>query len=115
MKELIVTLTSGHPSGRRRRAGFVIDSRPQIIYVTEEQEAVIRSDKFIKILKHNAEAKKRQEEEGHSIQQEEEKVMTKREIVACLLDMGLEEGKDFSKQSKKADLLALYNSQHEQA
>lgn len=110
-----MSLYKGHPSGKRRRAGFVIDDRPQVIHVNEDQEKVLRADKHIRFHKSSAVAEKRMEEQDYLEAKEDEKMMTKKEIIACLLEMGLEAGKDFDKQSKKADLLALYTSLDEQS
>lgn len=49
-KTMVVAVMPNHPSGQRNRAGFTFTSVPAVFEVTEDQEKMIREDKFLRII-----------------------------------------------------------------
>ena len=126
--QIVVRVTAAHPTGVRRRAGYVFGKKPSVVEVTKEEKKIIEDDKFLVLVtkglaykdglknknrtnKSKAKARANENDDGDQGENEkdEAKLMqkNKKELVEILDALGQKEGEDFNKDATKADLVQL--------
>jgi hypothetical protein len=50
LHKIVVRLLANHPTGSRKRAGFVFGQNPSSVEVTDEQLAQIKEDQYLTIV-----------------------------------------------------------------
>lgn len=126
--QIVVRVTAAHPTGVRRRAGYVFGTKPSVVEVTKEEKKLIVDDPFLAIVtkglalkdglknKNGSKKKAKKPEEGKNDNsgnvdetEDRNKLMqkSKKELVEILEALGKIEGEDFNKDATKNDLTSL--------